>query len=687
MPDGSSLMTTRDEGRKQKMKVWRWTNACIAVALLTLPMYVLAGEPAKGVQQLEPVVVTATKYATPIQDVAASMTVVTAEELKEQNLPNNDVADALRAVPGVTLRRAYSPFPAYLNIRGATDAGTVVLVNGVPTEWEITQAIPFDNIERVEVLRGPGSALYGANAVGGVVNIITKEGGKGFESSIGGGYGTFNTRRGTLTSRGGFERFHYSFAGYTEKSDGTNIVRNNVNPGVHMIDDCPYDKSAASITTGYDLPNKGKLSFLYNFFHDKYTRGRPNVGGDWDRHFTTLSYDQPLSDRLAFKGYVGYRYDDLLHLYDKGGTNYALNQKRDTDYSEIPFELQLTATLGWGNTVTGGFFANHQKTDYDYKNALGAELGTVRYSIRTLAGYLQDVWKPVENLAITGGLRFDQWKNYDNAFYNYTDKHPGNRTDENWSPKIGAKYTFADSTALWANYAVGFVPLTPEQLYDDRTSGGNPRVPNPDLKPEKTQSWELGVERWFGGVVGAKAAGFYSYTEDKIISWFNSTNVWMNKNIGRTKSYGVELDLTYQPTPNWILSANYTWNPVKIDKNSADPSLEGNDLPFSPRHKINVGVTYTRPANFTVSAFLRYLSDQQSTDSNVRCTSSGEEQFMRASYVVDVKATKHFQINQGYLRGIDLSVSVDNVFNEKYRTFYIYEDPGTVFLTELKLFF
>ena len=264
-------------------------------------------------RQLEEMVVTATNYETPIVDVPGSMTVITSEELEEQHLPNGDIGDALRSVVGVTVRRAYAPFPAYPNIRGAGSDGTLVLVNGIPTNWEISQAIPPENIERVEVLRGPASALYGADAIGGVVNIITKEGGEDFETSAGGGYGTYNTWRVNGASSGSVDKFHYSLAAYKEKSDGTNVVENNVNASIHMIDDCNYDKWAVSLTSAYDLPQEGKVSFLFNFFNDDYTRGRPNVGGDWDRYLATLIYDQPLADRFLLKAYIGYRYDDLLH--------------------------------------------------------------------------------------------------------------------------------------------------------------------------------------------------------------------------------------------------------------------------------------------------------------------------------------------------------------------------------------
>ena len=675
------------------MKVLRCILLMMLALMLLLPCHAQAGDQREvqgvagkpGQTAVEETVVTATNYETPVSQVPASITIIDREDFARFNLPNTDIGDVLRAVPGITLRRAYSPFPSYLNIRGATSDGTVVLVDSVPTNWEITQAIPVDMIERVEIVRGPGSALYGATATGGVVNIITRNGGDKPEVEVGGGYGSFDTWRAGGKAGGTADPVHLFAAGYKEESDGTNVVHNNANASIHMIDDCPYEKSAASAKAAVDLFNDGKVSLFYNFYHDEYTRGRPYVGGDWDRHFTTLIWDQPFNEWLAFKGYVGYRYDDLTHIYDRGGTNYDLRQKRYTDYSEIPLELQLTADVGWNNKVTAGFFANHHDTEQDFDDATGSYMGTIRYKVQTLAGYLQDVWTPIDGLAVTAGIRYDHWKNYDNHFYNFSDTEPDSRTDDSWNPKIGAKYTFEDTTAIWVNFATGFLPPTPEQLYDDRSSGGSPRIPNPDLKPETTYSWELGVERWFGDSVKGSVAGFYSYTEDKIMSWFGDDNVWRNKNIGRTESYGVEFDVAAKPMENLTLNFNYTWNPVTIDENEADPDKEGNRMPFSPIHKFNIGATYSQPDNFSISVWGRYLGKQHSNDSNTEYSAGGEQLFMDPSFVVDVKATKHFPIGLDYLRGIDLSFSVDNLFDENYRTFYMYEDPGRVFYGEIKI--
>lgn len=669
------------------IKILRIFAGCI-LSLLVIVSGVMAEEKEKGVTKLEEIVVTATKYETSIKDIPGSVTVITSEEIKNQHLPNSDIGDILRSVAGITLRRAYAPFPSYPNIRGVGSDLTVILVNGIPTNWEITQAIPPENIERIEIVRGPASALYGANASGGVINIITKEGKKEFKSAFSGGYGTFDTYRLSATASGGLDKLYYSLAAAQEESDGENIVTNNVLPSVTMVEKCRYDKKSVSLNTNYRFNGSSRLSFLYNFFNDDYTRGRPNVGGDWDRHFASLIYDQKLGDSFAFKGSLGYRYDDLLHRYDYGGTNYAEKQRGYTDYDETPLELQLTGDIGLRNTLTAGFFYNNQTTDKDYiSSTTGALTQQNQYKIRTLAGYLQDVWKPTESLIITAGIRYDEWKNYDNTFSTFNTTNPEDSSHDNWSPKIGLRYNFTDQTSIWANYGMGYMPPTPEQLYDDRTSGGNPRQPNPNLKPEKTHSWELGLEKWFGRSVQTKLVGFYNYTDDKILSWFDATNVWINENIGRTESYGTEFEIILSPFEHWLVTANYTWDKARIDENPSDPTQEGNWLPFSPEHKANLGITYAIENNFTISGLARYLSLQHTDDDNTKYTAAGEERFMDSSFVVDLKAIKHLPVRWGCLRNIDLSLSVDNVFDEKYRTFYVYEDPGRVFFGEVKFSF
>lgn len=651
--------------------------------------YAAAEETSTRIRHLDDVTVTATKYETFIKNVPASVTVIDTEQLKNQHFPNQDIGDALRSIPGITLRRAYTPFPSSANIRGAGSDATVYLVNGIPTDWQISQAIPVEMIKRVEIIRGPASALYGANAAGGVINILLKEGEGDPGATVKFGAGSHDRFRTSLSSDGQMDQFQYAVAGYFEQADGTNIVNNNVNASIHMIDDCDYDKKGGAFSTGYQFSDQAKARFFYNFLNDRYTRGRPHVGGDWDYHLAGIIYDQKLGTNVDIQAYAALRVDDYLHLYDRGGTNYNPRMKRYMDYDETPMELKATVSLAAGHTLTTGFFYNNQTTEQNYKDWTGTTPANTyknAFKVQTMAGYVQDVWKITDQLIATTGIRYDRWENYDNLFSKFNTPRPGDRTDDNFSPKVGLRYNLDDATSVWTNYGMGFKPPTSEQLYDDRTSGGNPRQPNPNLKSETTHSWEIGLDKWFGDRMQTSAVGFYNYTDDKIMSWFDASNVWINKNIGRTESYGVELALEIYPTRNLTLNANYTFNRATIDKNPQTPSLEGNYLPFSPRHKANLGITYSQPENFTLSAHMRYLDDQFSDDANT-VRNAGGEMMMKQSFVVDLKGTKHFQVNYGALKTIDLSISVDNLFDEEYRTFYMYEDPGTTYFAEIEFNF
>jgi iron complex outermembrane receptor protein len=324
--------------------------------------------------KLDELVVTATKTEAALKEVPAAVTVISREQIANQNLPNGDIGDLLRSVPGISLRRAYAPFPASANLRGAGSDSTVYLVNGIPLDWQISQTIAPEMIAKVEIIRGPASALYGANASGGVVNIILKDGAKENQLALSSGAGSFGRFRGAASAEGHVNNFGYALAGFYEDAEGTNIVENNVNPSIHMIGNCNYDKRGTGISTGYRLSEATNLKVFYNFFNDRYQRGRPNVGGDWDYSLAGLILDQKVGQRINVKASLAYREDDYLHLYDRNATNYLANQKRDMDYVETPMELQATARLAWGHTLTAGIFYNNQATAQDYRNWFTGQL-------------------------------------------------------------------------------------------------------------------------------------------------------------------------------------------------------------------------------------------------------------------------------------------------------------------------
>ncbi len=660
---------------------------CMVLMVFGVATAVMADEQAA---KLDEVVVSATKIDTPLTSIPASVHVLTNQDLGMQNLPHGDFMDALRYQTGISLTRAHGPFPATARIRGI--GNTVYLINGIPVDWKMNQAIPAEMIERVEIFRGPFASMFGSDATGGAINIITKTGAKDTSLTLKGGGGTFSTYRTGLFAEGSGQNSGFALAGWAAGSDGANVVTNKVNPNIHMINNCSYDKHGFSFSGRHAFDWNGTVSLFYNHFKDDYLRGRVYVGGEWQRDFFSAIYEQGLGDTFSFATRVGYHVDDLLHKYDRGGTRYyEASHRRFTDYKAVPVEAQLTGRfLGGRRNVTVGYYRNtifEESIDRNWE-APHDERGRLRSSQRFQALYAKSNLEIVSGLILDAGLRYDHWENFDNFFFNYVNTHPPDRSENHISPSIGLRYNLRRGPGIWANYSQGFLPPSPGQLYDDRpTSGGTPRVPNPNLQPETTHSYELGAEHWFHNRLRGRLVGFYTYTDDRILSSIEIDNIIINRNLGKTESKGLEVDVEFFMTNHFSILANYTWMESTIKENPTDISLEGNRVPYAPEHRANLMLRYHKPDDLSAMVAMRYIDDQFTNESNAVQNAAGEDIYMASSVVFDLKVTKTLLKNRGFLDQMDVSLAVDNIFNEKYRTFLVYEDPGTAIFGEISLRF
>ena len=454
-----------------------------------------------------------------------------------------------------------------------------------------------------------------------------------------------------------------------------------------MIDDCDYDKKGAGFDMGYEFSESAKARLFYNYDKNRYTRGRPHVGGDWDYNFAGLIYDQKIGDRLDLMAYAAFRSDDYLHLYDKAAQTTIPSKKGTWITRRLPPSLGRPP-ISAGKHPDRRLFLQQPGDGSDVQR-LDHRVKTQEneYKVRTMAGYLQDVWKPVSNLTVTAGARYDHWKNYDNSFSSYNETDLKDRTDDHFSPKVGIRYNIDDALSLWCNYGQGFKPPTSEQLYDDRTSGGNPRQPNPDLDPETTHSYELGVEKWFKNRLQLNLVGYYNYTDDKILSWFDDTNTWINKNIGKSESYGAEFSLAYYLSDYWTINANYTYNKATIEENPEDKDLEGNYLPFRPQAQGEPGRDVQPSEKLHPVRVCPVLEQAVHQRRQHHQKLGGRILVMPDSFVVDLKASKHFTLSGTAVKAMDLSIAVDNLFNEDYRRTTCTRTPERAFTWKRRSFF
>ena len=212
---------------------WLWLAVIFGGACL-LPSGALAGEEVKAT--MKPVVVTATKTEHSLGETTADVSVVTREQIEK--MPANNVLDVMRTMPGVTVDSARSFYGTSTNnkviIRGMggddVNGRVLVLMDGLPVmtagnnifNWD---TISLDTVERIEVVRGPASALYGSSAMGGVINIITRKPTEnGFKTTLGTKYGRYNTWQNKLYHTGSIDKFSYSITGGMLKSRGFNVL-------------------------------------------------------------------------------------------------------------------------------------------------------------------------------------------------------------------------------------------------------------------------------------------------------------------------------------------------------------------------------------------------------------------------------------------------------------------------------
>ena len=230
---------------------------------LTILLAVVASAEAQETKSVEPVVVTATTVATPAQQLGVALSVIPGEDFKTYQYPALD--DALRSIPGVTVTQqgSYGKVST-LNIRGANANQVLILVDGVrvssPTlgQTDLSDVSP-EQIERIEVIRGPQATLYGADAIGGVVNIITRKGaGRPFTGSVETSAGNYDTLQNRLSLGGAYKIVDYALSGFhfesngQFKNDNTNTNAGNLRLGVSL----PFD-SALSVVYRYNKADTG----------------------------------------------------------------------------------------------------------------------------------------------------------------------------------------------------------------------------------------------------------------------------------------------------------------------------------------------------------------------------------------------------------------------------------------------
>ncbi|MFC7334172.1 TonB-dependent receptor plug domain-containing protein [Rhodocista pekingensis] len=539
-----------------------------ALVLPALP----ATAAADDASRVEEIVVTATRTPTPIDRIPASVSVIDREEIRRnawQTLP-----DALRTLPGAALTRSGGPGGnSSLFLRGTNSDHVLVLLDGLPVNDPAMTAGAFnfgddllEGVSRIEVVRGPASTLYGSNAIGGVINMITRAGGPSAATAeVDAAAGTDKTWRGSAGLYGTLDNLDYgvSVQGFTTDGDNATPSRMAGNLG----EEDGFDALTATGKAVVRLEN-GRLEALLRWRRaesdlDNVPQDEPNSTGESDHLAWQLA-----GERLFFAGALNSRLSVGQSRYDRTYRNdpdsVSADYSRDT-YDSVRTQadwqnnLTLPATAAMKDGVLGfGASFVRDEADFDTRSvsAYGPYTSAVDADADSLALYVHAQARLFDAVDVTAGLR---------------NEHPDDfGTTTTW--RLGAVVPLP-SLATRLKAAAGSAFKAPT-LYDRFGTNNYGYRGNPDLDPEKSVGWEAGFETDLPGagrsnLVTVSVTWFQSDIDDLITYRYNPdfTSTVVNVNEAHTK--GVETILTLRPADWAELTASWTWTDARNEQTDA----------------------------------------------------------------------------------------------------------------------
>ena len=627
-------------------------------ATLRLPLVSGPAEEAQDAQQQalrHDVVVTATRIETPRREVASSITVVPVEALLLRG--RRTVAEALADVAGLAGFQYGGPGGTVsLSIRGANSEHTLVLLDGVevndpmnPSRSSDLAHLSLDQVERLEVLRGPQSPLYGSDAMGGVVNIITRRGRGRPRFTLSGSAGSLAARTGTAGVSGSTARAHYAAGISYYGSDGI---------------------SAASAAYAGNAERDGYRNFTFQgragftpspAFEAELTVRGVGAKSDLDG-FGGPFGDDPNSLQDYRSGLV--RGQAKARLFDGRweqtlAVSYAGTERRNDnpidaahpdDSEKGVFESGL-AKAEWLNTL---LFApshtlvvgaeaerEHGRSDYEYRSLWGVSESVFPKSrAANAAVFAQDQWRLAGRLFLTAGARVDRHSRAGTAF----------------TYRVAPAFVIAETgTTLRATYGTAFKAPSLYQLLAPRTSWGP--VGNPGLEAERAAGADAGIEQEaFGGRLILSAGAFRTDFRNLIV--FDSAAGYVNIGLARTR--GLEFGLETRPLEETRLKVLYT----TLESRDRDT---GEALLRRPRSKLGFEAETRLFGKLAAAVTLMRAGAREDLD----FSSYPGRRVTLAPYTL-----LGADLNLPAGGGLELFVRLDNILDARYETVWGYGSPG-----------
>lgn len=605
--------------------------ACFLMIIFLFVYVCVAEEKGSGteVYELGEVVVTAKQETV---NLATTVTEVDLEDIQEKGAQT--VAEALELLPAVDVQKG-GKGQAFVSLRGFDQRDVKVMIDGVPALETYfgtvdLSMLPIEAVSKITVTKGASSVLYGANTMGGVVNIITKKAGDKPFTELTTSFGDYNTRNVILNHGAQIDKFNYWLTYGYRDSDGYRLSndfdKNNGHTGLgtefnedgNKRDLSNYIKRTLHAKVGFEPDEDTRLYLSFDYHNNE--RGIPTeysrywALSEWDQWHLNLTGEKKINDILTVKARAFYiDHEDTLKDVS-WDANHTTDKKwfETSSYDDYSAGGMINAFFDFGKWSflklgTNYTKDNHKQQDYLDDDCWGVIKGwdspgytpEEEYEAETYTIALEDEINPTERLSFVLGFSYDYFepkKAYDQPVPDDVDT---------FNPQVGMVFGLTPDTSLHAS--VGKKTRFPKlvELYSDHAGG------NPDLDPQEAIAYELGFSHDFSEIFKGSVAYFYNDIDDlieRVRDPVSGDNIYVN--VSKATIQGVEVALDMNFSKSLQAHANYTYMSTE-DETNDDRELEGR-----PRHRINLDIRYRFPFGLSASVQASYTQRQYWEDSD-----------------------------------------------------------------------
>jgi outer membrane receptor protein involved in Fe transport len=635
------------------------------------------------------VTVTPTRSEQQLGTIPASVSVIRQQDIQQRPALVPD--DLLRQLPEFSLFRRSNSVSAHptsqgVSLRGIGPSGvsrSLVLLDGVPFNdafggWVYWTALPMASAERIEVVNGASSSLYGSYAMGGVLNVVTRSPERrAVDASL--QYGSRQSPKIDFRASDVWGKVGVSIDGSAFDTDGyANVLQSLRGPvdtkvavqfghATFKADYNPNDRVHAFVRTGYfreerhngKITTVGPLTEEVNDTSWTYTSGGVRMQlPDTSTLQATVFVDNKTfnSNFLAIPDATGARSIGRL----------SLNQAVPTD--AFGGMVQWSRAFGGKHVLSAG--TDFRWVDGDsIEDAFDTTIGATKTLHRVAGGtqrslgiFVQDVFTPLAHLTVTASARLDRWRNYD-AHNTETILSTGavsdpilpDKNDSVVSPRLGALYRLHERVSVWGDIASGFRAPTLNELYRRFSQGAVVTLANPALGPERLVGGELGVNVIPARDVTWRTTWFDNRVKDPVANvTITPPNLLQRQNLGRTRIWGIQTDVEYRISRTLRIGGAYIYDVATVRENPANPALVGLRLPQVPTHRGAFQVQYSDPRFVTIAFDLQASGAQFDDDLNT------------SSRVLPKYSLVNLSVSRNVGHNLEVFTAVQNMLDTEY---------------------